>query len=105
MLSKPSQTVDVSTLLDAKKTSSFVIWMWSNNRMQRSRASKILNVISIQHARPADTERYTSSEISVVKMRRAKPRPHNLEQSMYKGNAVERCAGSAVAGATVRLVS
>ena len=57
MLSKRSQTANVSTLLEAKRRSSFVIWKWSNNRMQRSRASRFLNVASMQHARPADTER------------------------------------------------
>ena len=46
---------------------------------------------------PADTERYTWSEISDEEFRRAKPRPHSLEQSIYETTAVIRCAGSAVA--------
>ena len=96
MLSKRSQTANVSTLPEAKRRSSFVIWKWSNNRMQRSRASRFLNVASMQHARPADTERYTWSKMSVVEIRRAKPRPHNLDQCIYKSNAEERCAGSVV---------
>ena len=45
---------------------------------------------------PADAWRYTSSKISDVEIRRAKPRPHNLDQCIYKSNAEERCAGSAV---------
>ena len=65
--------------------------------MQRSRASQFLNVASMLRARPADTERYTSSEMRAVKIRRAKPRPHSLRQSINKGNAEERCAGLAVA--------
>ena len=57
MLSRPSQTANVSTLLEVKKRSSVVISTGSNNRMQRSRASRFLNIASVQHARPADTER------------------------------------------------
>ena len=57
MLSRPSQTADVSTLIEAKKRSSFIIWRWSNNRMQRSAASEFLINASILHAAPADTER------------------------------------------------
>ena len=64
--------------------------------MQRSAAIEFLINASILHAAPADTERYTSSEMSAVKSRRAKPRPHNLAQCIYKDNAVVRCAGSAV---------
>ena len=52
--------------------------------MQRSRADKFFIIASMQHARPADTERYTSSEMSVEDLRRAKPRPHNLVQSINK---------------------
>ena len=40
MFGKPSQVANVSTLLDAKKKSSFVILMWSNNRIQRSAVCK-----------------------------------------------------------------
>ena len=65
--------------------------------MQRSRASQFLNVASMLRARPADTERYTWSEISDEEFRRAKPRPHSLEQSIYETTAVIRCACSAVA--------
>jgi hypothetical protein len=47
--------------------------------------------------RPLMYVRYTSNGISEVKIRRAKPRPHNQGQSIYKTNAVVRCACSAVA--------
>jgi len=56
MFVKPSQMANVSTLLDAKKMSSFVISRWSNNRMQRSAASKSHIVTSLLHAAPADAD-------------------------------------------------
>ena len=61
-------------------------------------AAKRVSHQSINTVRgPADANRYTSSEMSAVKMRRAKPRPHSLDQRIYKGNAEKSCAGSAVA--------
>ena len=57
MRSRPRQAAIVSSLFEAKKRSSFVISMWSNNRMQRSAASEFLIIASILHAAPADTER------------------------------------------------
>jgi len=39
MFGRPSQAANVLTLVEAKKKSSFVIWRWSNNRMQRSAVS------------------------------------------------------------------
>ena len=54
MYGKPSQAANVSTLLEAKNRSSFVTSAGSNNRMQRSAASKFLIIASILHAAPAD---------------------------------------------------
>ena len=46
---------------------------------------------------PADARRYTLSERSVIRLRRAQPRLHSLYQSIREANTVESCAGSAVA--------
>jgi len=66
MLGRPNQAARVSTLLDAKKRSSFVTWMWSNNHMQRSRASRFFIIISLLYARPADVERWAACLNSVL---------------------------------------
>jgi hypothetical protein len=57
MFVKPSQMANILMLLDAKKKSSFVILMWSNNRMQRSAASQFHIITLLLHAAPADAER------------------------------------------------
>jgi hypothetical protein len=44
-------------LLAVKNRSSFVIPMWSNNRMQRSTASKFVMVVPVLCAAPADARR------------------------------------------------
>ena len=57
MLGRPSQAANVSTLLDAKKPSKFVISMRSNNRMQWSAQSQSLMVDSLLRCAPTDAER------------------------------------------------
>ena len=68
----------------------------SNIRMNRSARTTVLMEASVRRA-PGYAWRYTWSEISDEEFRRAKPRPHSLEQSIYETTAVIRCAGSAVA--------
>ena len=60
-----------------------------NQRIQRSAASEFLIIPSVLCAAPADAERYTSSENSEVKIRRAKPRQHNLASVHLQG----QCSG------------
>jgi hypothetical protein len=57
---------DVSTLFEARKRSSFVIPTGSNNHMQRSAAGQSHMLTSMQHAAPADMERYAQEPVSLV---------------------------------------